>query len=388
VFGASSTNGAFVPVKLVYSTAGSTGTLSIYAAGTLVSTVSASGALNPADKTIRLGSAHHSNGEGFEGEVRNIRISNGQSGPVVSSQITLTAVNDAPTLATVSTLTGATEDTAFTITHAALAAAADEAAVDSSGLAFRIEAVSTGTLTKGGVAVTAGSTTVSTGESLGWTPAANANGTLAAFTVKAWDGALASATAVPVQVVVVAVNDAPVVTVPAAQTLPSLAGLVFGANAVAVADVDDTTLTVRLSVGSGKLTLATVAGLTFTEGDGLADAAMTIAGPVVSINAALNGLLFEVAENFAGQTTLTVVATDAGSLATTATVNLTVNDTHAPRVLALTPVTAAGHYKAGATLDLAVTFTESVTVTTSGGTPTVRLETGAVDRTARTGVRH
>ena len=157
-------------------------------------------ALNPADKTIRLGSAHHSNGEGFAGEVRNIRISNGQSGPVVSSQITLTAVNDAPTLATINTLTGATEDTAFTITHTTLAAAADEADVDNSGLAFRIEAVSTGTLTKGGVAVTAGSTTVSTGESLVWTPAANANGTLAAFTVKAWDGALASATAVPVQI--------------------------------------------------------------------------------------------------------------------------------------------------------------------------------------------
>lgn len=94
---------------------------------------------------------------------------------------------------------------------------------------------------------------MSSGESLVWTPAANANGTLAAFTVKAWDGALPSATAVQVQVVVAAVNDAPVVTVPAAQTLPSVAGLIFGANAnaVAVADVDDTTLTVRLSVGSG-----------------------------------------------------------------------------------------------------------------------------------------
>lgn len=125
-----------------------------------------------------------------------------------------------------------------------------------------------------------------------------------------------------------------------------------------------------------------MAGLTFTEGDGLADAAMTIAGSVSALNAALNGLLFEVAENFAGQTTLTVVATDASNLATTATVNLTVNDTHAPRVLALNAVTAAGHYKAGATLDLAVTFTEPVTVTTGAGTPTVRLETGAVDRTA------
>ncbi|MBM4040164.1 MAG: tandem-95 repeat protein, partial [Planctomycetes bacterium] len=43
-----------------------------------------------------------------------------------------------------------------------------------------------------------------------WHPAADANGTLQAFTVKAWDGQAASATAVPVNVAVAPANDAPV----------------------------------------------------------------------------------------------------------------------------------------------------------------------------------
>ena len=113
-------------------------------------------------------------------------------------------VGYAPTLTTVSTLAGGTEDTALTISYETLAAAANEADVDGSAPSFRVEAVSTGTLTKGGTAVTAGTTLLSSGESLEWTPAAHANGTLNAFTVKAWDGTLASASAVQVQVAVTA----------------------------------------------------------------------------------------------------------------------------------------------------------------------------------------
>ena len=64
---------------------------------------------------------------------------------------------------------------------------------------------------KGGTAVVPGTTLLSTGEQLVWTPAANANGSaLNAFTIVAWDGALASGTAIQVKVAVAAVNDAPV----------------------------------------------------------------------------------------------------------------------------------------------------------------------------------
>jgi hypothetical protein len=130
------------------------------------------------------------------------------------AMLSLPAAHAAPTLTTVSTLTGATEDTALTISYETLAEAANEADAQGAALSFRVEAVTTGTLEKGSgsawTAVTAGTTLVSAGDTLRWTPAANANGTLNTFTIKAWDGALASASAVQVTINVAAVNDAPV----------------------------------------------------------------------------------------------------------------------------------------------------------------------------------
>ncbi|NDH06974.1 hypothetical protein EBX93_13830, partial [bacterium] len=104
VFGTSNTNGSFVPVKITYTTTGTTGTLSIYAAGSLVKSVTSLSPLNPVDKTIRIGSAHHSNGEGLDGAVRNINVTVG-IGSGDSSQVNITAVNDAPTLQTPEVIT-------------------------------------------------------------------------------------------------------------------------------------------------------------------------------------------------------------------------------------------------------------------------------------------
>ena len=53
---------------------------------------------------------------------------------------------------------------------------------------------------------------MSTGESLSWTPAADSNGTLTAFTIVAHDGTTVSTGAVQVNVSVTAVNDAPTLT--------------------------------------------------------------------------------------------------------------------------------------------------------------------------------
>ena len=133
----------------------------------------------------------------------------------VQVNVSVGAANDAPTLTTVSTLTGATEDTQFVIPFATLAAAADEADVDSSPVNFRIESITSGTLTINSSAVTPGTTILASGDQLEWTPAANANGVLAAFTVRAWDGALASATAVQVSVNVTPVDDPPELVLPA-----------------------------------------------------------------------------------------------------------------------------------------------------------------------------
>lgn len=129
-----------------------------------------------------------------------VTVSDGALTANRSFQLTVTHVNHAPTLTSITTLTGATQDRAFTVSYTTLAAASNIADVDvSDTLRFRIEAVSTGTLTKSGVSVTPGTTLLASGESLVWTPAAASAGTLNAFTVKAWDGNDASTTAVQVR---------------------------------------------------------------------------------------------------------------------------------------------------------------------------------------------
>ncbi|MEK7269320.1 MAG: tandem-95 repeat protein, partial [Planctomycetota bacterium] len=216
--------------------------------------------------------------------------------------IHVTAVNDAPTLTTIGTLGTATEDTDFNITYAMMASAANEADVDGDALSFRVEAVSSGTLTKGGVAVVPGTTLLSSGETLVWTPAANANGTLDAFTVKAWDGSLASATAVQVKVSVTAVNDAPVITEGATTTVtmsedgsPTAFSLTLNAT-----DADADTLTWSISSDAS---------------DGSASASGTGASKAIS---------YAPDANFNGSDSFVVQVSDGNGGTDTITVNVTV----------------------------------------------------------------
>ena len=145
---------------------------------------------------------------------------------------TVTVVEQPPTLTSVTALTGAAEDTAFSISYAALAAASNAADVNGDAIAFRIESVTSGTLTKAGNAVVPGATMLAIGESLVWTGAENASGTLAAFTVRASDGIAVSASAVQVSVTVSPVGDEPEIsaTTTAEDTLSS-SGLVVSRNA-------------------------------------------------------------------------------------------------------------------------------------------------------------
>jgi VCBS repeat-containing protein len=159
------------------------------------------------------------------------------AGDTASETVTVTVGNRAPTLTTISEITGEDEDNATTITYDMLIAAADEADADGDTISFRVEVVSTGSLTKDDTAVTAGTTTIASGESLVWTPAADANGTLNAFTVKAYDGTSYSSTAVQVQVSVAAVNDAPT-TGDQTITLNEDTIYTFSASDFTFADVD------------------------------------------------------------------------------------------------------------------------------------------------------
>lgn len=107
--------------------------------------------------------------------------------------------NTRPSLNSVAVLRGATAGRPLTITYEALAAAANEADADGDPLTFRIEQVLEGALTKGGVAVTPGVTTLGPGERLVYLPA-RTGAALPSFSVVVSDGAAVSTPAVTVQI--------------------------------------------------------------------------------------------------------------------------------------------------------------------------------------------
>lgn len=137
----------------------------------------------------------------------------------VSWGVTVSSVNDVPTLTTISNITGGTEDTETEISLSNIVAVANEADADGSVAGFVVKAVSTGTLKIGTSDATAmawvsgSNDTINATNKAFWTPAENANGNLNAFTVVAIDNEGGkSASAVQVVVETSAVNDAPVPT--------------------------------------------------------------------------------------------------------------------------------------------------------------------------------
>lgn len=137
---------------------------------------------------------------------------NAESTPAVTAQVSVTPVNDIPTLtAFAAAVDNGTEDTAVEITYADLAAQGDEADTEGAVVAFLVKAVSTGSLNIDGSAFAVGSNDrITASKPASWTPASNANGTLDAFTVVALDGETAeSASAITAQVSLTAVNDLP-----------------------------------------------------------------------------------------------------------------------------------------------------------------------------------
>ncbi len=255
---------------------------------------------------------------GFEGQ--NIYVAfkyyNLDGQDLFLDEVTLPDSNATPTLTSVSTLSGATEDTAYTITYADLAAAADEADGENDAISFRIEAVSSGTLTKNSAAVTPGVTLLATGEELLWTPAANANGTLDAFTVKAWDGTSASSTAVQVQVAVEAVNDAPSASgLPASFELTEDTPYNPDFSAASFSDPDSASITVTLAASNGTFAYAADGNSPAAALSGILTSQMTITGAPSTVNLYLStptNITYTPAANLASSPagTLTVTAND------------------------------------------------------------------------------
>ena len=127
---------------------------------------------------------------------------------------------------------------------------------------------------------------------------------------------------------IVAVNDPPINTVPAAVTATIAEDSILPIAGVSVADIDSSALTTTLSVAHGILNVTDGPDVT-----GNGTALVTIAGTAAQINTALAGLAYAGGPDFFGRDTLTVAtsdgtATDTDTIAITVTVNALTEHAH------------------------------------------------------------
>ena len=176
-----------------------------------------------------------------------------------------------------------------------------------------------------------------------------------------------------IAITVNAVNDAPINTVPAAQTVAE--DTILPIAGVSVADSDSSALTTTLSVAHGILNVTAGPGVT-----GNGTASVTIAGTAAQINAALAGLAYTGNLNFNGADTLTV-ATNDGTATDTDTIAITVNPVNdAP----INTVPAAQTVAEDTTLPIAGVSVADID--SSALTTTLRVSSGTLNVTAGAGV--
>ena len=116
-----------------------------------------------------------------------------------------------------------------------------------------------------------------------------------------------------VAITVAAANDAPQIANPGPQQIVENASLTVTGLSISDADAGAASVEATLSVASGTFSLGQTTGLTFSTGDGAADASMVFQGTLTDINAALAALVYTPTTGFSGQDTLSVSIDDLGN---------------------------------------------------------------------------
>jgi VCBS repeat-containing protein len=297
-----------------------------------------------------------------------------------STTIIINAVNDAPVAVADSYSTN--EDTPLSVS--APGVLSNDSDVDSPSItAIQVSGPSH-----------ASSFTLNADGSFSYTPVANYNGP-DSFTYKANDGSLDSNT-VTVSITVNAVNDAPVNSLPTPPTFPQDTVLTMsGAGAIQISDVDAGTnpVQVALTAANGTMSLNGTTGLSFTAGDGTADATMTFTGTISAINTALNGMTFTPSPGYFGNGASIQIVTDdqgntgsGGALTDTDTLTMTVQQNDQPPVNSVpgaqtinedaTLTFSSGNGNAISISDPDSTGSMKVTLTVTQGTLTLSGTTG------------
>jgi hypothetical protein len=229
----------------------------------------------------------------------------GDAGSVDSKVVPITVL---PILTFVYPFTGAVQTAPFVITYDALYWNSDIG----NGVSFRVESLTSGTLSKDGQSLEYGASLISPGESVVWTPTSDAIGQVEAFRVVAWDGTHQSSNSVPVYVEV----HAPMhLNVPGEQTIPHNMPLVFGASrSILITDENAGigVLELSLSVSNGALTLGLADGLEWQAGSN-GTSYLVVRGTLASLNAALAGLSYLNFTSFSGVDLFSITVDDLGN---------------------------------------------------------------------------
>ncbi len=226
-------------------------------------------------------------------------------------RITVTPVNDAPSFTKGNDQTVLEDAVAQSVTNWATSI--------NKGAANESTQVLTFVVTNNNNSLFATQPAITAAGKLTYKPAANANGS-ALVTVRLQDngglangGSNASADQT-FTINVTAVNDAPTITVPRAQTTNEDINKLI--PAIVVADLDATMLDVTLAVAHGWITLGTVTGLTFQNGTTNGSATVEVQGSKADLNAALASINFLPDQDFNGSDTLTATVSDLGATGT------------------------------------------------------------------------
>ena len=249
----------------------------------------------------------------------------------VNVNVVVTSVNDAPVLDNGITIEGATIHSYYGFSVADLLNKVKPTDVDGDPLTFRVESIASGTLQKYDVATSTWSdvsapVVLNITDKLQWISAENASisGATSAFSIKAWDGLLASDTA----------RNVAFALLPPPNNAPTILGITTVSSinedktvkpfiSTIVADADSSSLTATITLNSD--TEGTLTGSSVTRDDN--NKKYTLTGTGDQITAALNGLVFTPKKHAAATTSVTTtftLAIDDGSGGTALDSNTTV----------------------------------------------------------------
>ncbi len=109
------------------------------------------------------------------------------------------------------------------------------------------------------------------------------------------------------------INQAPLnILPPADPTIDANSNLIFKQLSINDPDTSSLPVQVTLKVTNGTLTLSTIQGLEFEQGDGTDDKQLTMTGGIAALNDALTNMIFKPTLSFSGEAELQIVTKDLG----------------------------------------------------------------------------